>query len=112
MRDLNELTSVEDPAWPLLAEMVAGAQVDVSVLPGAPAECESTLLQLQVTTRSWLGAVAMSTGGFLVDHGWLRIYGGSRAPSGFPGLAFPARLESATGTLPAGTGQGSPPRPR
>jgi hypothetical protein len=95
VRELHELTAVEDPAWPHLAEMIAGSQVDVKVLPGDPAECESTLVQLQVTTRSWLGAVAMSTGGLVADHGWVRIYGGSRAPSGLPGLAqvngFPAR---------------------
>jgi hypothetical protein len=70
-----------------VAEMIAGAPVDVQVLPGEPAECGATLLQLQVTTRSWLGAVTTSTGGVLADHGWLRIYGGSRAASGLPGLA-------------------------
>lgn len=95
MRDLSELTAVEDPAWPHLAEMIAGSPVDVQVLPADPAECAATLLQLQVTTRSWLGAVTMSTGGLVADHGWLRIYGGCRAPSGLPGLAqvneFPAR---------------------
>jgi hypothetical protein len=95
VRDLDELTAVEDPAWPRLAEMITGSQVDVKVLPGNPAECAPTLLQLQVTTRSWLGAVTMSTGGLVADHGWLRIYGGSGASSGLPGLAgvngFPAR---------------------
>lgn len=95
MRDLSELTAVEDPAWPHLAEMIAGSPVDVQVLPADLAECAATLLQLQVTTRSWLGAVTMSTGGLVADHGWLRIYGGSRAPSGLPGLAqvneFPAQ---------------------
>ena len=94
VRDLSELTAVEDPAWPHLAEMIAGSPIDVQVLAGEPAECTAALLQLQVTTRSWLGAVTMSTGGLLADHGWLRIYGGARAPSGLPGLAqvngFPA----------------------
>jgi hypothetical protein len=83
--------------------MIAGSSVDLQVLPADPGECESTLLQLQVTTRSWLGAVTMSTGGLVADHGWLRIYGGSRAPSGLPGLAqvneFPA--QPAPGWQPA-----------
>ena len=87
MRDLSELTAVADPAWPHLAEMIAGSPVDVQVLEADPAECAATLLQLQVTTRSWLGAMTMSTGGLVADHGWLRVYGGSRAPSGLPGLA-------------------------
>jgi Protein of unknown function DUF2625 len=45
------------------------------------------VLQLQVTTRSWLGAVTLSTGGLVADHGWLRIYGGSSASCPLPGLA-------------------------
>jgi hypothetical protein len=87
VRDLSELTTVEEPAWPRLAEMIAESPVDVQVLPADPAQCATTLLQLQVTARSWLGAVTLNTAGLLVDHGWLRIYGGSRAPSGLPALA-------------------------
>lgn len=34
-----------------------------------------TLEQLQVTTGSFLGAVVVHTGGLLIDHGWLRVYG-------------------------------------
>ncbi|MBK9577976.1 MAG: DUF2625 family protein [Fibrobacteres bacterium] len=39
------------------------------------------LVQLQVTTRSPMGAIVYETGGILVDHGWLRILG-----SGHPRL--------------------------
>jgi hypothetical protein len=96
VRDLSELTAVEDPAWPHLAEMISRSPVDVQVLPGDRARGESTVLQLQVTTRSWLGAVTMSTGGLVADHGWLRIYGGAAASSPLPGLAqvngFPEEL--------------------
>jgi hypothetical protein len=95
VRDLSELTGAEDSAWPRLAETVAGSPVDVQVLPADPAGCAATLLQLQVSTRSWLGAVTMNTGGLLADHGWLRIYGGPGARSGLPGLSqvndFPAQ---------------------
>lgn len=35
-------------------------------------QCLSTL---EVTTRSWLGAVVANSGGLLVDHGWLRVLG-------------------------------------
>lgn len=38
-----------------------------------------TLLSLQVTTRSTLGAVAFHTGGVLVDHGFVRLLGGGCA---------------------------------
>jgi hypothetical protein len=30
----DELTVVEDPAWPHLAELITGSPVDVQVLPG------------------------------------------------------------------------------
>ena len=33
------------------------------------------MLQLQVTTRSPLGAVALETGGILIDRGWVRLLG-------------------------------------
>lgn len=30
---------------------------------------------MQVTTRSWLGAVVHRSGGLVLDHGWLRVLG-------------------------------------
>ena len=94
-RRLSELTAVEEPAWPHLVETIDRSPLDVQVVPGDRAVGESTLLQLQITTRSWLGAVTASTGGLVVDHGWLRIYGGPEVSSMLPGLPqvndFPAR---------------------
>lgn len=40
---------------------------------------------LQVTARSPLGALALNTGGLIVDHGWFRIFGGGG--EGIPDLA-------------------------
>lgn len=37
------------------------------------------LLELQVTTRSPMGAIAYETGGILIDGGWLQIYGSGNA---------------------------------
>lgn len=45
------------------------------MLPAGEAERSATLLALQVTTRSMLGAVAYNCGGILVGGGWLRILG-------------------------------------
>ncbi|MFB7198264.1 DUF2625 family protein [Streptomyces sp. NPDC056240] len=42
-----------------------------SVLPGDVNEGRRCLLQMQVTGRSALGALALHTGGLLVDNGWL-----------------------------------------
>jgi hypothetical protein len=74
VRPLAELLS-DDPAWPLVQTWIAEATNDVLVLPCARERGEHTLHRLQVTSRSTLGAIALETGGVLVDHGWLRVLG-------------------------------------
>ena len=76
MRGLDELTDVADPAWPVLEELFAASPVPVKVLPVDPAEGRRGLLQLQVTTRSMLGALTIDCGGLVLDDGWLRVFGG------------------------------------
>ncbi|WP_216093412.1 DUF2625 family protein [Cellulosimicrobium cellulans] len=82
VRTAAELAAVEDPAWPTLSRMLGRAGVDV--VP-APAWALDVLFRLQVTVRSTLGALALHTGGVLVDGGWLRLLGGGGA--GLPDLA-------------------------
>jgi hypothetical protein len=79
MRSLSELIDRQDSAWPLVQEWLAGAAFPVEVLPGDRATGEKTLLGLQVTTRSPLGAIALECGGLLVEHGWLRVLGSGAA---------------------------------
>ena len=74
MRSLAELTTTDEPAWPLVQSWIAAAP-EVQVLPADRAAAEKVLLALQVTLRSPMGAVAWHCGGLLVDHGWLRILG-------------------------------------
>ncbi|MFJ1757733.1 DUF2625 family protein [Kitasatospora sp. NPDC088134] len=101
MRTIEELTEVDDPAWPELRELLATAAVPVRVLPADPEEGRRCLLQLQVTVRSTLGALTLHTGGLLLDGGWLRVFGGGRADGagGLPGLGqvngFPAAFDPA-----------------
>ncbi|GIF73483.1 DUF2625 family protein [Asanoa siamensis] len=66
-------------AWPEIAELVAGAPYPVEVLPADPGRAAAALAGLEITTRSWLGAVVAETGGLVVDHGWLRVRGGGHA---------------------------------
>jgi len=73
-RPLTDLLS-DDPAWPLVQSWLAEATNDVRVLPADRERAERTLYELQVTSRSPLGAVALETGGIVVDRGWLRILG-------------------------------------
>jgi len=67
--------NTEDPAWPLVRAWLAGAKQDVQILPRNRQVAEQILLQLQLTTRSPLGAVIFETGGLMFDHGWLRFLG-------------------------------------
>jgi hypothetical protein len=81
-RTLDELTRVDEPAWPLVESWIRKATHPVEVLPATSPQRGEALVATQVSTRSPLGAVIYETGGLLVDHGWLRILG-----SGHPRLS-------------------------
>jgi hypothetical protein len=74
VRPLSELLS-GDPAWPHVRTWIADAENEVVVVASTRERGEHVLHLLQVTSRSILGAVALETGGILVDRGWLRILG-------------------------------------
>lgn len=78
MRLLTELIANDDPGWEnLFLPAIQESTLDVQVLPlDAKTDAERTLYYLQVTTRSPLGSLAYMTGGLLLDHGWLRLFGG------------------------------------
>lgn len=75
VRGLEELVDREDSAYPHLRAQIANAACAVEILERNERDAEAALLALQVTTRSFLGAVAYETGGILLDHGWLRVLG-------------------------------------
>lgn len=74
-RHLDELVDTIDPAWLLVQGWLAQARNPVEILPAERQRGERTLLQLQVTSHSTLGALALETGGAFFDHGWLRFPG-------------------------------------
>ncbi len=78
-RSLEELIDQSDPMWPIIEDWLASAGPRAEVLPAERDQAETTLVALNVTTRSPLGAMAYETGGVLVDHGWLRLLGASSA---------------------------------
>lgn len=99
VRPISELRDVATPAWPLIAAAIETAAHPVVSLPVDPDQGEETLVALQVTAASALGALALNTGGLVVDHGWLRILGGGDPPlnlaesNGLPGTGeAPGRL--------------------
>ncbi|MFG2427050.1 DUF2625 family protein [Streptomyces sp. NPDC048590] len=100
MREFDELVRVDDPAWPVLQEMLESGAVPVQVLPADAGEGRRSLLQMQVSARSMLGALALNTGGLLLDDGWVRVFGGGPGPEGgLPSLAqvngFPPDVDPA-----------------
>lgn len=77
-RSLSELVSRNDPAILSIREWTASSENPCEILPPS-SNREEILLEVQVTTRSILGALAHDTGGILVDHGWLRFLGSGHA---------------------------------
>ncbi|GAB3828954.1 DUF2625 family protein [Dactylosporangium cerinum] len=75
MYSLTELLDTDDPAWPEIEAVIAAAPYSVVVLDADTRRADLELLQVQVTTRSWLGAVVHRSGGLVLDHGWLRVLG-------------------------------------
>ena len=63
-------------AWTLLRRWIDGAANEVTVLPGDEASGRAALTQLGAGERTLLGALALTTGGLTIDHGWLRVHGG------------------------------------
>ncbi|ABB11945.1 DUF2625 domain-containing protein [Burkholderia lata] len=80
MRPLDELINERESALPTLVEWAAAAGHRCEILPASD-RCGDVLSALQVSTRSTLGTIAYSTGGVLVDGGYLRLLG-----SGHPRL--------------------------
>ncbi|AYF27853.1 hypothetical protein CSH63_10465 [Micromonospora tulbaghiae] len=76
---------MEQSAWSEISALVAAAPYPVEVLPADSQQAAACLAALEITTRSWLGAVVANSGGLVIDHGWLRVLGGGR--DGLPGVA-------------------------
>ncbi|MFI6094482.1 DUF2625 family protein [Lentzea sp. NPDC051213] len=97
VRGIAELVEVDDPGWPVVTDAIGAGGTECVVLPPDLERCRATLLQLQVTARSLLGAVVLNSGGLVLHHGWLRVYGGSGGE--LPSLAevngFPAQFDPA-----------------
>lgn len=76
VRSSADLIESSVPAWPALQELIRRSSVPVTVLPVEREDGERTLYRLQVAASTTLGALALETGGLLVDSGWLRLLGG------------------------------------
>jgi hypothetical protein len=98
IRTVEELSAVDDPAWPRVMDLVERSLVPVTVLPVVEDARKQSLHRLQVTTASTLGALACHCGGVLVDHGWLRLLGGGSP--GLPSIADANHMSDPTDGTP------------
>jgi hypothetical protein len=86
MRNLDELIDTSGVGWKFVKLLVDSAANQVEILPCDSAKGKDALYHTQVTSHSPLGGVVYSTGGILVDHGWIRILGSGhpRLPRSLP----------------------------
>lgn len=75
LRAVEELINKTEPGWTLIKQWIDSAKNKVEVLPCDTAKARIALYKSQVTTRSPMGAIIYSTGGLLIDNGWIRILG-------------------------------------
>lgn len=74
-KNLEELIFNRENTWLMVQDWIEAAENHVEVLTDNRIEGEKTLLQLQITNKSTMGAIALECGGLLIDKGWLRILG-------------------------------------
>ncbi|MDO6433481.1 DUF2625 domain-containing protein [Flavitalea sp. BT771] len=86
MRPIEDLINNKEAGWILVQEWIDQAKNKVEVLARDSVKAKDALYKTQVTTRSPMGAVIYSTGGILVDDGWIRILGSGsiRLPRSLP----------------------------
>lgn len=65
----------DEDAWPDVLAMVKESKSPVEILSCDPDHGRETLLALQVTTRSPLGAIALRTSAIFIAGGWVRLLG-------------------------------------
>ncbi len=73
-KKLEELIEGES-GWEVFQDWMNNSQNSVEILPATQEAKESTLIDMQVSTRSLFGSIIYKTGGILIDSGWIRILG-------------------------------------
>jgi len=79
MRPVEELINTKEPGWVVVKGWIDSATNKVEILPCNQEKASDALYKTQVTTRSPMGAIVYSTGGLLIDNGWIRILGSGHA---------------------------------
>ena len=75
MKTLDQLVAREQSALPILLDLARSATNAIEVRPPDRDLAAETLVEMQVTTASPLGAIAFHTGGLSVHDGFVRVLG-------------------------------------
>lgn len=75
MRSVEDLVNTKEPGWKLVKQWIDSAKNKIEILPCDTTKAKDALYKTQVTTKSPMGAIIYSTGGLLIDDGWIRILG-------------------------------------
>ena len=71
---------MSEDGWDLVTRWIRQATVPVEPIAADDARREAALEQLEISTRSPLGAIVRRSAGLSVDNGWLRILGAGGSP--------------------------------
>ncbi|GAS83299.1 DUF2625 family protein [Paenibacillus amylolyticus] len=72
---IAELVDRENHAWEELKELLDSGENTYEYVPAKQEAGGDTLYRLQISTKSYLGAVAYETEGIVVDQGWITLLG-------------------------------------
>jgi hypothetical protein len=73
-RSIDELKA-DTSGWYLIKQSVKAAKNKVEILSVNHSKANEALVQIQVSTHSYMGAIVYNTGGILIDNGWVRLLG-------------------------------------
>jgi hypothetical protein len=73
-RPVSELTA-DISGWEMIKNAAQSAKNKVEFLPVTKIYAAKELLQMQVTTHSYMGAIIYFTGGVFIDNRWIRLLG-------------------------------------
>lgn len=75
MKSIEQLVDINEHAWQEIQDVLNQGETPYTILPKKDLQAQTTLLQMQITTKSYLGCIAYETGGILFDQGWIKLLG-------------------------------------
>lgn len=75
-RELEELTiGLEHDGWQAILDEIAESDHKPQIIPVNSERAKESIVKLQMTTQSYLGASVFNTGGMIFGNGLVKLYG-------------------------------------